>query len=107
MTILITLDDAVAHLNLDDDCEDRAVVESYVRAAGAAVLTYIGDNAYTNEEKTEVRPDVQSAVKLLVGDFYRYRESETPDRIDGRFGYGYLPQYVTALLFPYRRLVMA
>ncbi|NLD14472.1 MAG: phage gp6-like head-tail connector protein [Gammaproteobacteria bacterium] len=107
MTILITLDDAAAHLNLDDDCEDHAVVDACVKAASAAVLAYIGDNAYVNEEKTEVRPDVQSAVKLLVGDFYRYRESESPDRIDSRFGYGYLPQYVTALLFPYRRLVIA
>lgn len=105
-TDLITLEEALDHLRIDDG-DDEDLVESYISAASAAIYTYIGDGVYADDEKTQIRQDVKSACKLLVGDFYRYRESQSPDRIDGQNGYGYLPNYVVALLFPYRELTTA
>lgn len=106
MIELVTLEEASMHLRRDTD-DDDALLAVYVQAASGAVLEYVGDGAYTDEAKTEVRPAVKSATLLLIGDLYRFRESSGQDRIDGQHGYGYLPYYVTSLLFPYRKLVSA
>lgn len=106
---LITLDEALAHLRLDehDKCHEGDLIEAYIRASSASIHTYIGAGVYEDEEQTVVREDVKTACKLLVGDLYRNRESESPDRVDSAHGYGYLPHYITALLFPYRDLVIS
>lgn len=106
MTInLITLQEAQDHLRIDDSTDP--VVSGYIAAASAAIYTYIGDGIYVDPEAAlpVVRDDVKSACKLLVGDFYRYREATGAD-IDSE-AYGFLPRYVTALLFPYRKVVTA
>lgn len=102
---LITVAEAENHLRVDSG-DDTAAITAYIAAASAAIKTYCGDGIYSDEALTVVRDDVKSACKLLVGDFYRYRDSQSNDKVDGQYGYGYLPNYVTALLFPYRQLVM-
>lgn len=118
MTQLITLEEAKAHLrvdhNLDDDDIDAAITE-----ASAAVLAYIGDSQYlfldtsgdeidledTSADQAGLRAQstCKRATKILVGSFYRYRDGGSPDvRVDAKFGYGYLPAAVTALLYPLR-----
>lgn len=98
---LITLAEAKAHLRVDTNADD-AQITAYTAAASSAIGTYIGAGVYEDEAKTIIRDDVKTACKLLVGDFYRMRESESPDRVEAGFGYGYLPAYVVGLLFPYR-----
>ena len=99
--MFITLQDALEHLREDSGAAD-ALIGAYITAATASIMTYIGDNAYTDETKTDVREDVKTACRLLVGDLYRNREGATEMPVDTRHGYGYLPAYVVALLFPYR-----
>lgn len=110
--LLITLDQAKAHLRMDHDAEDETI-ESYIRSASRAVLTYLGDAAdefldssgevVVDSSNLPVTPeDIQHAVRLLVGEFMRNREPEPGDQVNPSFGYGYLPRAVTALLYPYR-----
>lgn len=99
--MLIDLQDAREHLREDAGAADL-LIESYIMAASASILTYIGDNAYTDENKTDVREDVKTACRLLVGDLYLNREGAMAMSVESRHGYGYLPAYVVALLFPYR-----
>lgn len=101
---LITTKEAQEHLRADSD-DDSGLIDAYIEAASAAIYTYAGEGIYSGGNQT-VRDDVKSACKLLVGDFYRNRESLS-EAVPNQFGYGYLPNYVTALLFPYRQLVIS
>lgn len=104
---MITLAEAKAHLRMDHNADD-VQIQAMIDAAESAILTYTGNGAYQDSDPLQpVRDDVKSACKLLVGDFYRYREPTPSDPMPENFGYGYLPRYVTALLFPYRKLVTA
>lgn len=118
MTMLITLDEAKAHLRVDHNLDDDDI-EDAIEDASAAVLAYIGDNQYlfldtggdaldledTSADQAGLRAQAlcKRATKLLVGTFYRYRDGAAETvQVDSRFGYGYLPQPVTALLYSLR-----
>jgi len=118
MTQLITLEEAKAHLNVDHNLDDD-YIDDAITEASASVLAYIGDNQYlfldtggteldledTSADQAGLRAQriCKRATKLLVGSSYRYRDGASPEaRVDSRFGYGYLPAAVTALLYPLR-----
>ncbi len=114
MTLLVSIDEARAHLNMDHDADDE-IITLYIHAASAAVMDYIGDNRYdfvdtggnliadTNDPSDGLIPNVvRQATLLMVGDFYRNREPVATDAVDAKYGYGYLPRAVIALLYPLR-----
>jgi hypothetical protein len=121
MTSLVTLDEAKAHLRIDHDDEDESI-ELQIEAASAAVLNYIGDAQYlfldtggdelmldpaTEQEGLRAQQLAHRATLLLVGDFFKNREPTPDDVVDPRFGYGYLPRAVVALLTSLRQPTIA
>ncbi len=114
MTMLVTLDQAKLHLRMDaDDTFEDSDVTLKILAASAAVLDYLDaaqfDFLDTSGELLEdssgpltVPYKVQAATLLLVGDLYKNREPTADDVVDPKFGYGYLPRAVVALLYPLR-----
>lgn len=121
----VTLDRAKAHLGMDHD-EDDTLISAYISAASGAVKNYLksasayeverdsnddpvldsnGDPVYARDSNgaKEVRLEVQQAVLLLIGYFYKNRD-ENPDNA---FAQGYLPAPVTALLYPLRDPALA
>lgn len=116
----VTLARAKAHLNMDHD-DDDTLITAYIQAASGAVKNYIksasvyevlrdtnddpildsnDDPTYETDSSGDkiVRFEVQAAVLILIGHFYKDRD-ENPD---GAFEAGYLPKPVTALLYPLR-----
>jgi hypothetical protein len=122
MTRLATLDQAKAHCEVVDDTQDDKIL-LYVEAASATVLAYIGDSQYlfldtggdeldledTSNDQTGLRAKhlARQATLLMVGEFFRSREPAATDAMDARFGYGYLPRSVVALLSPLRMPTLA
>ncbi|HEK1482710.1 TPA: phage gp6-like head-tail connector protein [Pseudomonas aeruginosa] len=121
----VTMERAKAHLGMDHD-EDDTLISAYISAASGAVKNYLksasayeverdsnddpvldsnGDPVYARDSNgaKEVRLEVQQAVLLLIGFFYKDRD-ENPD---GAFAQGYLPAPVTALLYPLRDPALA
>lgn len=105
---MITIEEAKYQSRIDTDAEDASITDD-ILAAEAAIMQYVGDGAYENNDpETGVyREDVRTACKILCAIFYRYRTGEMPERVESGYGYGYLPLAVTTLLFPYRSLVTA
>lgn len=122
MTQLVTLDEAKAHLRVDHD-EDDADIEIKIEAASAAILNHIGDSQYlfldtggdeldledtsTDQAAHRARHLCRQATLLMVGEFYRNREPAATDVVPERFGYGYLPRAVVALLASLRTPTIA
>jgi len=122
MTQLVTLDEAKAHLRVDHD-EDDADIEIKIEAASAAILNHIGDAQYlfldtggdeldledtsTDQAAHRARHLCRQATLLMVGEFYRNREPAATDVVPERFGYGYLPRAVVALLASLRTPTIA
>lgn len=117
MTMLVSLEQASAHLRRDTTDDDLDLTLK-IKAASRAVMGYIGDGASgftdsagdvfedSNGIALDVPEDIQGACLLLVGDFYTNRTPTPVDVVDASFGYGYLPRAVTALLYPYRTPVI-
>lgn len=121
MTRLVTLEQAKDHCEVDIDAHD-AKLEIYIEAASAAVLDYIGAAQYlfldtggepiefdTTDTSTELEQSAlraqhlaRQATLLLIEDFFRNRGPAATDVVPERFGYGYLPRAVVALLTPLR-----
>ncbi len=116
MTMIVTLEEGKSHLRVDHDLDDNDITIK-IMAASSAVLEYIGDAQYrfidtggemldfdTSTEQSELRAlhRVRQATLVLLGDMYRYRDPQANDVVDPRFGYGYLPRAVTALLYSLR-----
>lgn len=113
--MLITLQDARAQIRMDQTYDD-AYIEASVRAASAAIVTYLKDPSFADSSglipvdsagvAIDVPEDIQWACRLLVGEFYRNRDGEQQGTIGGAAsfdqGYGYLPRPVVALLYPHR-----
>jgi hypothetical protein len=121
--LLISLEEAKAHLYVDHDADD-SLISAYIHAASGAVLTYLkgasigeperddngapledsnGDVVYAYDSNgLVIRYEIQAAVRLLVGEFYKNREGMQEGGIDSSVGYGYLPRPVVALLYPLR-----
>jgi hypothetical protein len=121
VTMLVTLEQAKLHLRVDTDDEDEDITLK-IEAASAAVLGYIGDAQYDfldtggdplNLDELTEQPAIRAlhvarqATLLMVGEFYRNREPSATDVVPERFGYGYLPRAVVALLAPYRTPTIA
>jgi hypothetical protein len=117
MTMLVTLDEAKLHLRVDQDDDDDDITLK-IEAASAAVLAYIQDSQYlfldtggdeldlydtsTDQAAHRAKHLCRQATLLMVGEFYRNREPTATDVVPERFGYGYLPRAVVALLTPLR-----
>lgn len=110
--MLVTIEQASAHLRRDTDADDNDLVLK-IEAASGAVLNYLKDGADefldtagqvpldSNGDPVGVPYEVRAAVLILLGVFYSYREGEA-GIINPQFSHGYLPPTVTALLYPLR-----
>lgn len=112
---LVSIQQASDHCRRDtgDDDADFALK---VEGASEMVMDYISDNAKeswtdstgapyedSNGDAMDVPKRVQSATLTLVDHLYRNRSGETEDKVPEQYGYGYLPQGVTALLYKLRK----
>lgn len=109
MVMLVSLDQASNHLRRDTDADD-ADLELKIEAASRAVLNYLKDaeilSTFLNSDgdvdyesdgiPIDVPQEIQQATLLLVGYFYKNRDSSSD------FQMGYLPPAVMALLYPLR-----
>lgn len=111
--MLVTLDQAKFQINVDYDVSDE-LIELHIQAASEAVCNYLKDAQYqfldtsgellTDSSGTPV--DVPAVVKVatltMIADFFKNRESASPDQVDPQFGYGYPSLTVMRLLTPLR-----
>lgn len=103
---MITLQEARAQLQSTHSADD-ADLQLKIDAAASAVRNYL--QVATDADIPEnVLPQAKQAALVIVSRYYTDREGmETAGLVDAKFGYGYLPQAAVALLFPFRRLVIA
>lgn len=127
--MLVTIEEASDHLRRDTAADDGDLMQK-IAAASSAVLTYMKGFPIGMPERDEqgeivrdsageviyqrdsagtliIRPEVKYAVLMLVAEFYKNREAEQAGIIDPKFGYGYLPRPVIALLYPLRDPALA
>lgn len=113
---LVTLAQARAHLRSDTDADDDDLLLK-ITAASAAVVRYLGDYEFCDFDSAgmivdsagdpiNVQPRVQQATLMMVGYLYKERDGSNAFAVPERFGYGYLPLGVTALLYGLRRPVV-
>lgn len=100
MTMLVTRQQALDHLRIDDGTAEADDLDLKILAASAVVLDYvemdIEDFDDSDSDGTPEYPyQLQAATLLLVGDMHRYRNSEIPT-----YNEAYLPHVVRALLYP-------
>jgi hypothetical protein len=102
---LVSVAEAMDFLKYDDEPPELALL---ISASSAAVLNYLGDDAafLTAESDSEdlppVPPEVKQACLFWLREMDASREGQQADPIDPRFGYGYPPRVVVALLAPLR-----
>lgn len=116
MVMLVSLEQASEHLRRDTDADDNDLTLK-ILAASAACINYLksgansfinssGDVDYDSAGNPIVPYNVQMAVLILVGIFYRDREGQdtmiTSSRIMDKWQLGYLPMPVQSLLYPHR-----
>lgn len=122
MTMLVTLDEAKLHLRVDHNADDDDITLK-IEAASAAILAYVEDSQYlfldsggeeldlydtsTDQAAHRARHLCRQATLLMVAEFYRNREPAATDVMPDRFGYGYLPRAVVALLYSLRAPTLA
>jgi len=117
--MLVTLEQASAHLRRDDG-DDDADLTLKIHAASGAVLNYLkGANHFEPELDSSGKPvldddgkpvytthvmyPVQAAVLLMVGYLYKDRDNDK----NHEYETGYLPRPVTALLYNLRTPALA
>jgi len=126
MIVLVTPEEAIAHLKITDADVDMLDLQLKINAASKSVLKYLaGANFYELEvdidnvpivdtngdpiyaETTDgdriVMYEVQAAVLILLGYLNRDRDADE----EKAFEMGFLPKPVTALLYPLRTPVIA
>jgi len=116
MTMIVTLEQAKAHLRVSHDSDDEDITLK-IHAASGAIISYLKSAAdvfldttgevlgMSDSPPVSSAPYVvQQATLLLVGDFFKDREPSTEEVALTQFGhgYGYLPRAVVALLYPLR-----
>lgn len=109
MVMLVTLQQAMDHLRVDNDAEENDLLLK-IAAASGAVLNYINPGADvfldslgepavdSNGVAIGIPYEIQAATLLLLGYFYKDRDGD-PDKA---YEMGFLPRSVTALLYPHR-----
>lgn len=126
MIVLVTPEEAIAHLKITDADVDMLDLQLKINAASKVVLKYLaganfyelevdinnvpivdtnGDSIYaetTNGDRI-VMYEVQAAVLLMLGYLNRERDADE----DKAFEMGFVPRPVTALLYPLRTPVIA
>lgn len=126
---LITLEEALAHLRVDEGDDDDDIQRKIQEASGA-ILTYLADAPIGQPKRDQagavvrdeaggivyetgtdgqliVRYEIKAACKLLLGELYHHREAQQDEEVQGQYGYGYLPRPVVALLYPLRQPAFA
>ena len=98
MADLITVEELKAQARIDTDAED-ALLQVYVSAASESVQAYV-----TN---TAPPATLKHATLSLAAMMYRERDASNEYAVPDKFGYGYLPLGVVALLYPYRKPALA
>lgn len=121
MIVLVTPEEAIAHLKITDADVDMLDLQLKINAASKVVLNYLaganfyelevdinnvpvldtaGDQIYaeTTDGDRIVMFEVQAAVLLMLGYLNRDRDSDE----DKAFEMGFVPRPVTALLYPLR-----
>lgn len=101
MADLITIADLKAQARIDTDAED-ALLQVYVTAASESVKKYV-----TDEHADVPESILKHATMSLAAMMYRERDASNEYAVPDKFGYGYLPLGVTALLYPYRKPSLA
>lgn len=110
MTMLVTLAQAKKHLRIDWDHDDDDVSWK-IEEASAAVINYLGEQAYQfldsslmvvedTSEEAIIPHAVRAATLQLLTALYENRGDDGGTL--SKFQMGYLPPSVTALLFPLR-----
>lgn len=112
---LVTLEQASAHCRRDSG-DDDADFELKVEGASEMVMDYISESAKaawtdsagepledSNGDPLNVPKRIKNATLTLIEHLYRNRDGATDDKVPEQFGYGYLPQGVTALLYSLRK----
>ena len=93
--MIISLEEAKAHLNITDDADD-ALITAKIEAAQGYVAGFVDC-----EMTAEAAPaPVKEAVRLLLGTLYENRESAI---VAANLGLLALPVGVLELISPYRR----
>ncbi|MBA1249849.1 head-tail connector protein [Pseudomonas luteola] len=99
--MLVTLEEARLHLRVDAEDDDPDLTLK-IHAASGAIINYLKKPAFIDETGAllpEAVPfEVKASVLLLLGYLYKNRD-EDPGK---EFNLGFLPPYVTALLYPLR-----
>jgi len=116
MTKLVTLAQAKQRIRLDHTLDD-ADINLMIDAASGAVLQYIGDTQYqfldTGGDLVDLDPAteqaairalhvVKQATLVLITDWDKNRDGVNSAIVDPKWGYGYLPRPVVAILYPLR-----
>ena len=116
MAMLVTVEQVISRLRLDADTvysDDYSDIELIIKAASKAIIRRLGDfdedviEYDSDGEVVDVDEDVQLATLIFVAELYKNREAKWDGDIDSKFGYGYLPRPVEALLFQIKDPVMA
>lgn len=121
MIVLVTPEEAIAHLKITDADVDMLDLQLKINAASKTVLNYLaganfyefevdinnvpvldtaGDPIYAETSSGDriVMYEVQAAVLLMLGYLNRDRDADE----DKAFEMGFVPRPVTALLYPLR-----
>jgi len=101
MPNLITLQEFKLQSRIDTDAED-VLLQTMIATASAEVERYV------TAENITASPEVLKTAALVMASYlYRERDGSNEYAVAERYGYGYLPAAVTALLYPHRRPTFA
>lgn len=121
--MLVTLDEARAHLRIDHDADD-AWLTTWIAAVSQAVLAWLKDDwrAYESSGNTDsagdpipledsnglvVRPIVRAAVLVELAQQYRFRDGSGAAAVPTHWGHGFtLGAGATSLLTPLRKATL-
>lgn len=96
MSKWVSLEEVKHHLRYDDDVDDP-ILSTYLMGAESAVSNYITANISNNDE--DAINAIKVAVLILVG-YYDLNRNPNKDTVNNG---NYLPDPVSAILWPYRK----
>lgn len=104
MNDLVTLDAVKEHLRVTTDADDDDL-QRKITQASAIILDYLKSPEGSADWKADnCPPIVQAAVLFVTGDLYSTREG---GEVAQAYALGYLPNYVTSILFRMRDPALA